>query len=62
MPFVHDDMSYGRPVEGLGLGLPIAKAISEAHGGELACQSTPGEGMVTSIRLPRRAMHKPDAA
>jgi len=62
MPFVQDDMSYGRPVEGLGLGLPIAKAICKAHGGELICQSAPGEGMLASLRLPVRAARAVDAA
>ena len=53
-PFVQDDMSYGRPVEGLGLGLPIAKSIAEAHGGELLFQSSPGQGMLAAIWLPFR--------
>ncbi len=52
MPFVQDDMSYARPAEGLGLGLPIAKAIAEAHGGELLMQSVPGQGLSASVRLP----------
>lgn len=53
-PFVQDDMSYGRPVEGLGLGLPIAKSIVEAHGGELLFQTAPGQGMLAAIWLPFR--------
>ena len=51
-PFVQDDMSYGRPAEGLGLGLPIAKSIAEAHGGELLFQTAPGQGMLAAIWLP----------
>lgn len=62
MPFVQDDMSYARPVEGLGLGLPIAQAIAEAHGGQLICRSAPGEGMVAAIRLPARPARVTDAA
>jgi len=62
MPFVQDDMSYGRPAEGLGLGLPIAKAICEAHGGALICASAPGEGMTASIRLPARPAQVSNAA
>jgi len=62
MPFVQDDMSYGRPAEGLGLGLPIAKAICEAHGGALICRSAPGEGMTAAIRLPVRVARAMDAA
>lgn len=53
-PFVQDDMSYGRPAEGLGLGLPIAKSIAEAHGGELLFQTAPGQGMLAAIWLPFR--------
>lgn len=53
-PFVQDDMSYGRPVGGLGLGLPIAKSIAEAHGGELLFQTAPGQGMLAAIWLPGR--------
>ncbi len=52
-PFVQGNMSYARPAEGLGLGLPIAKAICEAHGGELAVQTAPGQGMVAAVVLPR---------
>ena len=53
-PFVQDDMSYGRPAEGLGLGLPIAKAICEAHGGELIVQTAPGRGFLAAVWLPAR--------
>jgi signal transduction histidine kinase len=54
-PFVQADMSYSRPAEGLGLGLPIANAIAEAHGGELSVSTTPGSGLTATLRLPPSA-------
>jgi len=41
-----------RSTEGTGLGLSIAKAIVEAHGGEISAISTPGKGSCFFIRLP----------
>ena len=40
---------------GSGLGLPVAKAIVEAHGGDIALKTGPGEGVMVSFILPRRA-------
>jgi two-component system sensor histidine kinase BaeS len=37
---------------GSGLGLPVARAIAEAHGGLLTVSSTPGEGATFTIALP----------
>jgi signal transduction histidine kinase len=37
---------------GLGLGLFIAKAIVDTHGGAIAVTSRPGEGSTFSVRLP----------
>ena len=37
---------------GAGLGLAIARAIAEAHGGELAVSSELGQGTTVSVRLP----------
>jgi two-component system sensor histidine kinase KdpD len=39
-------------VEGTGMGLPIAKAIVEAHGGSLSLTSQRGRGSVFSFTLP----------
>jgi two-component system, OmpR family, sensor histidine kinase KdpD len=39
-------------VQGTGMGLPIAKAIVEAHGGTIGVTSQPGHGSVFSLRLP----------
>jgi len=42
-----------RHVEGAGLGLSIAKAIVDAHSGTITIDSTPGEGTVVRVALPR---------
>jgi signal transduction histidine kinase len=38
---------------GTGLGLPIARALVAAHGGELTVESRPGEGSTFAFTLPR---------
>ncbi len=45
--------------EGSGLGLGIAKAIVELHGGRLWAESTPGQGARFHIALPRDAAGAP---
>ncbi len=39
---------------GSGLGLPVAKAIVEAHGGQIVLSSEPGEGVRATFTLPSR--------
>jgi two-component system sensor histidine kinase KdpD len=39
-------------VRGVGLGLPIARAIAQAHGGRLVAQNRPGGGAVFRLTLP----------
>ncbi|MEC8233246.1 MAG: HAMP domain-containing sensor histidine kinase [Pseudomonadota bacterium] len=41
-----------RKGDGMGLGLSIAKAIAEAHGGQLEAKSTLGEGSTFTLMLP----------
>jgi two-component system OmpR family sensor kinase len=53
--FYRTDAARARHSGGLGLGLPIAKAIVEAHGGTLAVSSAPGEGCTFEARLPSTA-------
>jgi len=41
--------------EGLGLGLPLAKAIVEAHKGRIKMESRVGEGTTVTVALPAEA-------
>jgi PAS domain S-box-containing protein len=51
-PFRQIDGALSRRYNGTGLGLPLAKALAELHGGALSIQSIPGAGTEVSIRLP----------
>ena len=60
---------FKRPVEsrtGTGLGLPIVKAIAEAHGGSATLRSALGQGAAFALRLgpvmPRTAARLPAPA
>ena len=43
----------GRPHEGTGLGLPLAKALVEFHGGRFELESALGVGTTVTLRFPR---------
>ncbi|WP_280109891.1 PAS domain S-box protein [Azospirillum sp. B506] len=51
-PFLQLDQGATRHHEGLGLGLPLALHLVEAHGGTLRLDSAPGQGCTATIRLP----------
>ncbi len=50
--FFRVDTEATRAVSGTGLGLPIAKAIVERHGGEIKLSSTPGVGTIVEFSIP----------
>jgi signal transduction histidine kinase len=50
--FFRAESGLGRHVVGSGLGLPIAQAIVESHGGEIWAESKLGEGSTFFFTLP----------
>jgi signal transduction histidine kinase len=52
LPHVFDRFVKGDDSRGSGLGLAIARQLVAAHGGEIAAQSTPGQGTTIRVGLP----------
>ena len=55
LPYIFErffKVDKGRVNQGYGLGLNLAKAVVDLHGGTIAVDSTPGKGTVFSITLP----------
>ncbi len=46
------DPFFSTKTDGTGLGLPIARQITTAHGGSLKIESVPGDGTRVEVRLP----------
>jgi two-component system cell cycle sensor histidine kinase PleC len=65
-PFAQVDASRSRWREGAGLGLPIARALVQLHGGRLEIKSTKSVGTEVTVSLPPAAevsnMHGPATA
>lgn len=57
-PFRQLDGTLARRFEGAGLGLSIAKALAELHGGSLKIQSAVGDGTTVTILLPSSCVEK----
>ncbi|MFN3868809.1 MAG: sensor histidine kinase [Hyphomicrobiaceae bacterium] len=53
-PFGQVDGSRTRWREGAGLGLPIARALIDLHGGRIDIKSRKGQGTAVSVLLPSR--------
>jgi PAS domain S-box-containing protein len=52
-PFGQVDSRLNREFEGTGLGLPLAKSLTELHGGRFDLVSQPDVGTTVTLRLPR---------
>ncbi|GHJ36653.1 HAMP domain-containing sensor histidine kinase [Streptomyces sp. TS71-3] len=50
--FWRADKSRSRRGGGSGLGLPIVRKLTEAHGGTATAESVPGEGATFTLRIP----------
>ena len=60
--FVQVETAYSRKHQGVGLGLAIAKALTELHGGRLQIESEPGKGTKVSVILPGWRIAAPSLA
>ncbi|MGC8477869.1 MAG: PAS-domain containing protein [Acetobacteraceae bacterium] len=58
-PFVQLDASLARRFTGAGLGLYLARALVESHGGTLVLSSAPGAGTTAALRLPAHRLRLP---
>jgi two-component system, cell cycle sensor histidine kinase PleC len=61
-PFEQVEDHLTRRNEGTGLGLPIAKALIELHGGELHLDSELSVGTTAELRVPRERIDVPKRA
>ncbi len=52
MPFGQVDGKLDRKYEGTGLGLPLAKSLTELHGGRFTLHSTLGRGTIVRLDFP----------
>ncbi|HVB66890.1 MAG TPA: ATP-binding protein [Acetobacteraceae bacterium] len=51
-PFRRGEPSRNRETGGVGLGLPIARNILRAHGGDVTLANRPGGGLRATVRVP----------
>jgi len=56
-PFSQVEDHLTRENEGVGLGLPLARAMVGLHGGELSLTSEVGVGTLVEVRIPAERLH-----
>jgi signal transduction histidine kinase len=61
-PFGQVENSLARTFEGTGLGLPLARRMTELHGGRLTVRSVKGVGTSVEVYLPANRILWPDGA
>lgn len=59
-PFVQLDDDLSRQFDGSGLGLPLARLLTELHGGSIRLDSIPGSGTTATLSLPAYAPARQD--
>ncbi len=58
-PFGQIDSRLARKYQGTGLGLPLARSMTELHGGKLVLESAPGRGTTATVWLPASRILSP---
>ncbi len=51
-PFYRREASRSRDTGGIGLGLPVARSIARAHGGDATLRNRPGGGLTARVAIP----------
>lgn len=56
------DSGLNRKQEGTGLGLPLCRLLTEAHGGRLEIESVPDQGTSVTVHIPAQRVRPPENA
>ncbi|MDF1730946.1 MAG: ATP-binding protein [Minwuia sp.] len=59
-PFAQAEDDLNRRAEGLGIGLPLTRALMHAHDGDVRISSRPGVGTVATLIFPADRTVRPD--